>query len=65
VLGERREVSSQDADELLDDGWIPDTAEQSNFLEGVHIQACYFQVLTRGTGSRYQAAVLLGWLTGG
>lgn len=44
VLGERREVSSQAADELLDDGWIPDSAEQSNFLEGVHIQAYYFQV---------------------
>jgi hypothetical protein len=43
VLGERREVHGQDADELLDDGWIPDTAEQSNFLEGVHIQAYYFQ----------------------
>jgi hypothetical protein len=42
--GEQREVPSQDADELLDDGWIPDTAEQSNFLEGVHIQAYYFQV---------------------
>jgi hypothetical protein len=44
VRGERREVSNQAADELLDDGWIPDSAEQSNFLEGVHIQAYYFQV---------------------
>jgi hypothetical protein len=44
ALGELREVSSQAADELLDDGWIPDSAEQSNFLEGVHIQAYYFQV---------------------
>jgi hypothetical protein len=44
VLGERREISSEDADEFLDDGWIPDSTEQSNFLEGVHIQAYYFQV---------------------
>jgi hypothetical protein len=44
VLGERREVRGQDADQLLDEGWIPDTAEPSNFLEGVHIQAYYFQV---------------------
>lgn len=44
VLGERREVSNQAADELLDDGWIPDTSEASNFLELVHIQAYYFQV---------------------
>lgn len=44
VLGERREISSQAADEFLDDGWIPDSTEQSNFLEGVHIQAYYFQV---------------------
>src|SRR5262249_46738418 len=43
LLGERREVRSQDADTLLDDGWIPDTAESSNFLESVHIQAYYFQ----------------------
>ncbi len=43
VLGERREVRGQDADELLDDGWIPDTAESSNFLEGAHVQAYYFQ----------------------
>lgn len=43
VLGERREVQGQDADELLDDGWIPDTGEPSNFLEGLHIQAYYFQ----------------------
>lgn len=44
VLAEHREVPSQDADELVDEGWIPDTVEQSNFLEGVHIQAYYFQV---------------------
>ena len=44
VLGERRELSSEDADEFLDEGWIPDSTEQSNFLEGVHIQAYYFQV---------------------
>ena len=44
VLGERREISSQAAEEFLDDGWIPDSTEQSNFLEGVHIQAYYFQV---------------------
>lgn len=44
VLGERSEISSQAADEFLDDGWIPDATEQSNLLEGVHIQAYYFQV---------------------
>jgi hypothetical protein len=44
VLGERRELSSEAVDEFLDDGWIPDSTEQSNFLEGVHIQAYYFQV---------------------
>lgn len=44
VLGEHRELSSAAADELLDNGWIPDPTEQSNFLEGVHIQAYYFQV---------------------
>ena len=44
VRGECREISSQAADEFLDDGWIPDSTEQSNFLEGVHIQAYYFQV---------------------
>jgi len=42
VLGEDREVTSQDADGLLDDGWIPDTSEPS--LERVHMQAYYFQV---------------------
>jgi hypothetical protein len=35
VLGERREISSEAADEFLDDGWIPDSTDQSNFLEGV------------------------------
>lgn len=44
VLGEDREVPSQDADGLLDDGWIPDTSEPANFLELVHMQAYYFQV---------------------
>ena len=44
LLGDRREISSEAADELLDEGWIPDSSEQSNFLEGVHIQAYYFQV---------------------
>ncbi len=44
MLGERRELSSEAADEFLDDGWIPDSTEQSNFLESVHIQAYYFRV---------------------
>lgn len=44
ILGEHREVQGNDADSLLDDGWIPDTSEASNFLELVHIQAYYFQV---------------------
>lgn len=43
VLGGCREVQSQDAGELIDDGWIPDMTEPANFLEGVHIQAYYFQ----------------------
>lgn len=44
VLGEDREVAGVDADGLLDEGWIPDTSEPSNFLELVHMQAYYFQV---------------------
>lgn len=28
---------------LIDDGWIPDMTEPANFLEGVHLQAYYFQ----------------------
>ena len=44
VLGEHREAESGSADELIDAGWIPDMTDQANFLEGVHIQAYYFQV---------------------
>jgi hypothetical protein len=29
---------------LLDAGWIPNPRDRANFLEGVHIQASYFQV---------------------
>lgn len=32
-----------DSSELLDAGWIPDPSETANFLEGIHIQAYYFQ----------------------
>lgn len=42
--GEYREVQSQDAGQLIDDGWIPDMSEPANFLEAVHTQAYYFQV---------------------
>jgi hypothetical protein len=42
-LDERLEVQGDDVGALLDEGWIPDPAEQSNFLEGAHIQAYYFQ----------------------
>lgn len=44
TLGETTVVAGQDLNLLLDVGWIPDPREQSNFLEGVHIQAYYFQV---------------------
>ena len=30
--------------DLLDEGWIPDTAESFELLEGAHIQVYYFQV---------------------
>ncbi len=44
TLGETTVVAGQDLNLLLDAGWIPDPRERSNFLEGVHIQAYYFQV---------------------
>ena len=44
TLGEINIAAGQDLSLLLDAGWIPDPREQSNFLEGVHIQAYYFQV---------------------
>jgi hypothetical protein len=34
----------EDISSLLDVGWIPDPHDRSNFLEGAHIQAYYFQV---------------------
>jgi hypothetical protein len=43
VLGERTVVQEDEVDALLDVGWIPDPSERSNFLEGAHIQAYYFQ----------------------
>jgi len=38
-----RVVEGTELRALLDEGWIPDPGERSNFLEGVHIQAHYFQ----------------------
>ncbi|HWK31360.1 MAG TPA: hypothetical protein VNR20_04660 [Terriglobales bacterium] len=44
VRGEAREVAALDADGMVDEEWIPDTSEPSNFLELVHMQVYYFQV---------------------
>jgi hypothetical protein len=44
TLGAITIPAGQDLSLLLDAGWIPDPSERSNFLEGVHIQAYYFQV---------------------
>jgi hypothetical protein len=44
TLGEMTVPPGQELGILLDAGWIPDPHERSNFLEGVHIQAHYFQV---------------------
>lgn len=43
TLGETTVEADQDRSSLLDAGWFPDPRDQSNFLEGVHIQAHYFQ----------------------
>lgn len=44
MLGERLVSEAEDASSFLESGWIPDLTERANFLEGVHIQAYYFQV---------------------
>ena len=44
TLGRTVLNQADDPTELFDSGWIPDPGNQSNFLEGVHIQAYYFQV---------------------
>ena len=44
LLGERTVAADEDMGPLLDIGWIPDPSEASNFLEGAHFQAYYFQV---------------------
>ncbi len=44
TLGEVTMAADEDLSELLDAGWIPNPRDRSNFLEGVHIQAHYFQV---------------------
>lgn len=43
ALGETTIAAGRDLSVLLDAGWIPDPREPSNFLEGVQIQAYYFQ----------------------
>jgi hypothetical protein len=44
TLGETILKEADDPDVLFDAGWIPDPSDRDNFLEGVHIQAYYFQV---------------------
>lgn len=44
ALGQMIVSESEDPTHLLDAGWFPDPSERANFLEGVHIQAYYFQV---------------------
>lgn len=44
TLGEKTVATDEAVGPLLDIGWIPDPSERSNFLEGAHIQAYYFQV---------------------
>ncbi len=41
--GQKVVLEDEDPGPLLDAGWFPDPAETANFLEGVHIQAYYFQ----------------------
>jgi hypothetical protein len=43
TLGETILKQTEDPDALFDAGWIPDPTDRDNFLEGVHIQAYYFQ----------------------
>jgi hypothetical protein len=42
-LGERTTGEGDSIATLLDEGWIPDPYDRDNFLEGIHIQAYYFQ----------------------
>jgi hypothetical protein len=44
TLGETILKQSDDPNVLFDAGWMPDPSDRDNFLEGVHIQAYYFQV---------------------
>lgn len=44
TLGDTIVPEGDDPSALFDVGWIPDPTEQSNFLEGIHVQAYYFQV---------------------
>lgn len=43
-FGQKTVATDEDLAGLLDVGWIPDPSDRSNFLEGAHIQAYYFQV---------------------
>lgn len=43
TLGCRTFPAASDFDQAIAEGWFPDMSERVNFLEGVHIQACYFQ----------------------
>ncbi len=42
-LGSRVFAANSDFERAAAEGWFPDMRERSNFLEGVHIQAYYFQ----------------------
>jgi hypothetical protein len=42
-LGQRLFPADSDFDRAFSDGWFPDMNDRTNFLEGVHIQAYYFQ----------------------
>ncbi|HET6250250.1 MAG TPA: DUF4238 domain-containing protein [Tepidisphaeraceae bacterium] len=43
TLGRRVFPPGSEMDQAIIDGWHPDMSERANFLEGVHIQAYYFQ----------------------
>jgi hypothetical protein len=42
-LGSRLFLAGSDFEQAALEGWVPDMRDRTNFLEGVHIQAYYFQ----------------------
>jgi hypothetical protein len=44
TLGRRLFPAGTDFEKPVGEGWFPDMQDRTNFLEGVHIQAYYFQV---------------------